>query len=84
MDGEHYVLIIAVCLNSYQYGYTAVSIVSAMGLELVTTCMLVMFASHYAIKVVARSCRFFMFKFIFRFDTISYTVYTIIHSEFGF
>ena len=43
-----------------------------------------MFASHYTIKVVARSCRFFMFKFIFRFGTISYTVYRIIHSEFGF
>ena len=25
-----------------------------------------------------------MFRFIFRFGAISYTVYTIIHSEFGF
>ena len=73
------------CLkNPYQYGYTAVSIVSIMRLEPVTTCIRVMFASHYTIKIVARGCRFFMFKFIFRFDTISYTVYNIIHSEFGF
>ena len=56
VDGEHYLLIIAVCLNPYQYGYTAVSIVSIIRLEPVTTCIRVMSASHYTIRVVARSC----------------------------
>ena len=57
---------------------------SVMRLKPVTTSLRVMFARRYTIKVVAHSCRFFMFRFIFRFSTISYTVYTIIHSEFGF
>ena len=74
----------AVRLNLYQYEYKAVKIVSLMRLKLVTTSLRVMFANHYTIKVVARSCRFFMFGFIFRFGTISYTVYTIILSEFCF
>ena len=83
-DRELYPLIIAVRLNLYQYGYKAVQILSVMRLKPVTTSVRVMFASHYTIKVVARSCRFFKFRFIFRFGTISYTVYTIINSEFGF
>ena len=84
VDREHYPLIIAVPLNPYQYGYKAVQILSAMKLKPVTTSLRVMFASRYTIKVLARSCRFLMFRFIFRFGTISYTVYTIIYSEFGF
>ena len=83
LDREHYPLIIAVRLNPYQYVYKR-SKVSVIRLKPVTTSLRVMFASHYTIKVVARSCRFFVFRFIFRFSTISYTVYTIIHSEFGF
>ena len=83
VDREHYPLIIAVRLNPYQYENKTVQIVSVMRLKPVTTRLRVMFDSHYTIKVVARSCRFFMFRFIFRFGTISYTVYTIKHSEFG-
>ena len=58
MDREHYPIIIAVRLNPYQYGYKAVKILSVKRLESVTTSLQVMFASHYTIKVVARSCRF--------------------------
>ena len=57
VDREHYPLIIAVCLNPYQYGYKVVQILSVMRLEPVTTCLRFMFASHYTIQVVARSCR---------------------------
>ena len=58
VDREHYPLMIAVRLNLYQYGYKAVQILSVMRLEPVTTSLRVLFASHYTIKVVARSCRF--------------------------
>ena len=84
VDREHYTLIIAVRLNPYQYGYKAVQILSVMRLKPVTTSLRVMFASRYTIMVVARSVSLFMFRFIFHFGTISYTVNTIIHSEFGF
>ena len=86
VDREDYPLIIAVSLNSYQYVYKRSK--DCPRLKPVTTSLRVMFASRYTsrytIKVVARSCRFFVFRFIFRFSTISCTVYTIIHSEFGF
>ena len=77
-------MIIAARLNPYQYRYKAVKILSVIRLKPVTTSLRVMFASDYTIKAVARSCRFFMFILIFCFSTIIYTVYTIIHSEFGF
>ena len=59
VDREHHPLIIAVRLNPYQYIYIkAVQILSVMRLKPVTTSLRVVFASHYTIKVVARSCRF--------------------------
>ena len=60
MNIEHYPLIIAVRFNLYQYGYKAAQILSIMRLKPVTTSRKGMFASHYTIKVVARSCRFYM------------------------